>query len=289
MGKDMEPLQAIDNLLRRKTMKRYVILFLSITLVLCAVSVSAQERLKISSTTSTDNTGLFGALNPPFEKRFDCRLDVIAVGTGKALKIGEAGDVDVVFVHARAAEDKFIADGFGVNRRDVMYNDFIIIGPKEDPAGIKGSKDAKKALAAIAQKGAPFISRGDDSGTHKKEKFIWKKAGITPMGKWYAEAGQGMGAVIQIANEKKAYALADRGTYLAYSNKVDLVILCEGDKDLFNPYGIMAVNPARFPHVNYVLAMTYIGWVTSQEGQEIIRKFGVEKFGQPLFIPQAIP
>ncbi len=270
-------------------MKRYVILFLSITLVLCAVSVSAQERLKISSTTSTDNTGLFGALNPPFEKRFDCRLDVIAVGTGKALKIGEAGDVDVVFVHARAAEDKFIADGFGVNRRDVMYNDFIIIGPKEDPAGIKGFKDAKKAFAAIAQKGAPFISRGDDSGTHKKEKFIWKKAGITPMGKWYAEAGQGMGAVIQIANEKKAYALADRGTYLAYSNKVDLVILCEGDKDLFNPYGIMAVNPARFPHVNYVLAMAYIGWVTSQEGQQIIRKFGVEKFGQPLFIPQAIP
>jgi tungstate transport system substrate-binding protein len=285
----MEPLQTIDNLLRRRAMKRYVILFLSMTLVLCAVSVSAQERLKISSTTSTDNSGLFGALNPPFEKRLDCRVDVIAVGTGKALKIGEAGDVDVVFVHARAAEDKFIADGFGVNRRDVMYNDFIIIGPKEDPAGIRGFKDAKKALSAIAQKGAPFISRGDDSGTHKKEKFIWKKAGVTPKGKWYAEAGQGMGAVIQIANEKKAYALADRGTYLAYSDKVDLVILCEGDKDLFNPYGIMAVNPARFPNVNYVLAMAYIGWVTSQEGQAIIRKFGVAKFGQPLFIPQAIP
>jgi tungstate transport system substrate-binding protein len=285
----MEPLQAIDSLLGRRAMKRYVILFLSMTLVLCAVSVSAQERLKISSTTSTDNSGLFGALNPPFEKRLDCRIDVIAVGTGKALKIGEAGDVDVVFVHARAAEDKFIADGFGVNRRDVMYNDFIIIGPKEDPAGIRGFKDAKKALSAIAQKGAPFISRGDDSGTHKKEKFIWKKAGVTPKGKWYAEAGQGMGAVIQIANEKKAYALADRGTYLAYSDKVDLVILCEGDKDLFNPYGIMAVNPARFPNVNYVLAMAYIGWITSQEGQAIIRKFGVAKFGQPLFIPQAIP
>jgi tungstate transport system substrate-binding protein len=214
---------------------------------------------------------------------------VIAVGTGKALKIGEAGDVDVVFVHARAAEDKFFADGFGVNRRDVMYNDFIIIGPKEDPAGIKGFRDAKKALAAVAQKGASFISRGDDSGTHKKEKLIWRKAGVTPTGTWYAEAGQGMGAVIQIANEKKAYALADRGTYLAYSEKVDLVILCEGDKDLFNPYGIMAVNPARFSHVNYVLAMAYIGWVTSQEGQKIIRVFGVDKFGQPLLIPQAIP
>jgi tungstate transport system substrate-binding protein len=214
---------------------------------------------------------------------------VIAVGTGKALKIGEAGDVDVVFVHTRAAEDKFFADGFGVNRRDVMYNDFIIIGPKEDPAGIKGFRYAKKALAAIAQKGASFISRGDDSGTHKKEKLIWRKAGVTPTGIWYAEAWQGMGAVIQIANEKKAYALADRGTYLAYLEKVDLVILCEGDKDLFNPYGIMAVNPARFSHVNYVLAMAYIGWVTSQEGQAIIREFGVDKFGQPLFIPQAIP
>jgi tungstate transport system substrate-binding protein len=269
-------------------MKRGLILLVSLTVVLSAMGVSAQERLKISSTTSTDNTGLFGALNPPFEKRFNCRVDVIAVGTGKALKIGEAGDVDVVFVHARAAEDKFIADSHGVNRRDVMYNDFIIIGPEEDPAGIKGFKDAKKALAAIAEKSAPFISRGDDSGTHKKELTLWKKAGIAPKGKWYAEAGQGMGAVIQIANEKKAYALADRGTYLAYSEKVDLAILCEGDNDLFNPYGIMAVNPAKFPEVNYVLAMAYIGWVTSQEGQKIIREFGVEKFGQPLFKPEAI-
>ena len=270
-------------------MKRYICLFLFLIFALCAVSVSAQERLKISSTTSTDNTGLFGALNPPFEKRFGCRVDVIAVGTGKALKIGSAGDVDVVFVHARAAEDAFIADGFGVNRRDVMYNDFIIIGPKEDPVGIRGFKNAKKALAAIALKGAPFISRGDDSGTHKKEKLLWKKAGVMPEGTWYAEAGQGMGAVIQIANEKKAYTLADRGTYLAYSKKVDLVILCEGDKDLFNPYGIMAVNPARFPHVNYIMAMAYIGWVTSQDGQKIIKDFGKDRFGQPLFRPLAIP
>jgi tungstate transport system substrate-binding protein len=285
----MQPLEAIDNLLRRRAMKRYVILFISMTLVLCAVSVSAQERLKISSTTSTDNSGLFGALNPPFEKRFNCRVDVIAVGTGKALKIGAAGDVDVVFVHARAAEDKFIADGHGVNRRDVMYNDFVIIGPTEDPAGIRGFNDVKKAFTAIAKKGVLFISRGDDSGTHKKEKQLWKKSGIAPKGKWYAESGQGMGAVIQIANEKKAYAMADRGTYLAYSKKIDLVVLCEGDKDLFNPYGIMAVNPARFAHVNYVLAMAYIGWVTSQEGQAIIKDFGRDRFGQPLFTPQAIP
>jgi tungstate transport system substrate-binding protein len=171
----------------------------------------------------------------------------------------------------------------------VMYNDFIIIGPKEDPAGIRGFKDVKKAFTAIAKKGALFISRGDDSGTHKKEKQLWKKSGIAPKGKWYAESGQGMGAVIQIANEKKAYAIADRGTYLAYSKKIDLVILCEGDTDLVNPYGIMAVNPAKVPSANYALAMAYIGWVTSQEGQKIIREFGVEKFGQPLFIPQAIP
>jgi len=270
-------------------MKRSLMAILLIALVLFSTSALAQERLKVSSTTSTDNTGLFGALNPPFEKRFNCRVDVIAVGTGKALKIGASGDVDVVFVHAREAEDQFIADGYGVNRRDVMYNDFIIIGPKEDPAHINGLKDAKEALTAIAKNQSPFISRGDDSGTHKKERLLWKKAGITPKGRWYAEAGQGMGAVIQIANEKKAYALADRGTYLAYSGKVDLVILCEGDKDLYNPYGIMAVNPAKFPHVNYPLAMAYIGWVTSQEGQKIITEFGRDRFGQPLFIPLAIP
>jgi tungstate transport system substrate-binding protein len=249
----------------------------------------AEERLKISSTTSTDNTGLFRVLNPSFEKRFRCRVDVIAVGTGKALKIGEMGDSDVVFVHSRPAEDKFVAAGHGVNRRDVMYNDFIIVGPAKDTAGIRGTGDAKKALAAIAKAGGLFISRGDDSGTHKKEKSLWKKAGVAPKGRWYSEAGQGMGAVIQIANEKLAYTLADRGTYLAYKNKVSLKILCEGDADLFNPYGIMAVNPAKHPHVNYVLAMAYIGWVTSPEGQKIIREFGKEKFGQALFIPVAVP
>ena len=169
-----------------------------------------------------------------------------------------------------------------------MYNDFVIVGPKIDPAGIKGMKDGKKAFAAIAKKKSSFISRGDDSGTHKKEKKLWEKAGVKPQGKWYAEVGQGMGAVLQIANEKNAYALTDRGTYLAYSKKVDLVVLYEGDKDLFNPYGIMAVNPAKFSHVKYVLAMAYIGWITSVGGQKIIREFGKDKFGQPLFIPQAI-
>ncbi len=270
----------------------FFMLILGLTLSLTwgsSPEVLAEERLKVSSTTSTDNTGLFQALNPPFEKKFGCRVDVIAVGTGKALKIGEMGDSDVVFVHSRPAEDAFVAAGHGVNRRDVMYNDFIIIGPAKDPAGIRGTKDAKKALAAIAKAGSLFISRGDDSGTHKKEKSLWKKAGIAPKGRWYSESGQGMGAVIQIANEKLAYTLADRGTYLAYKNKVSLEVLCEGDPDLFNPYGIMAVNPAKHPHVNYIFAMAYIGWVTSPEGQKIIREFGKEKFGQPLFIPVAVP
>ena len=272
----------------KKFLLLILILSLSLTLGLSLPGL-AEERLIVSSTTSTDNTGLFQALNPPFEKRLGCRVDVVAVGTGKALKIGEMGDSDVVFVHSRPAEDAFVAAGHGVNRRDVMYNDFIIVGPTSDPAGIRGTKDAKRALAAIAKAGAPFISRGDDSGTHKKEKSLWRKAGIVPNGRWYSEAGQGMGAVIQIANEKLAYTLADRGTYLAYKNKVSLEILCEGDPDLFNPYGIIAVNPAKHPGVNYVLAMAYIGWVTSPDGQKIIREFGKEKFGQPLFIPVAIP
>jgi len=260
--------------------------------LLCSLAVgthAADQRLVISSTTSTDNTGLFGALNPPFEKMLNCRVDVVAQGTGKALKTGERGDSDVVFVHSRPAEDKFVEQGFGVNRRDVMYNDFVIIGPKEDPAGIKGTDDAAAALTKIATTKADFVSRGDDSGTHKKERSLWKKAGIAPQGQWYIEAGQGMGAVLQIANEKQAYTMSDRGTYLAYQSKIDLLVLTEGDPLLFNPYGIMAVNPAKHPHVNYVLAMAYIGWVTSPEGQKIIREFGKDKFGQALFIPVAVP
>ncbi|MEW5803597.1 MAG: substrate-binding domain-containing protein [bacterium] len=275
-----------------KGMKKFVSLALVMIFtfgIFSFVQAQEQQRLKISSTTSTDNTGLFGALNPPFEKMFNCRVDVIAEGTGKALKTGEMGDSDVVFVHARQAEDKFMEAGFGVNRRDVMYNDFVIVGPKSDPAGIRGSSDASQALAKIAKAQAFFVSRGDDSGTHKKEKEIWAKANLTPHGQWYAEAGQGMGAVLQMAHEKNGYTLSDRGTYLAYKSKVDLEILSEGDPVLFNSYGIMAVNPARYPKGNYILAMAYIGWVTSPAGQKIIREFGKDKFGQPLFIPLAIP
>ncbi len=242
----------------------------------------------MSTTTSTDNSGLLDVLLPPFEEMLNVKIDVIAVGTGKALALGANGDVDIVFVHARPSEDKFVADGNGVNRRDVMYNDFVIVGPESDPAGIKDAETAAEALQKIAAAQAEFVSRGDDSGTHKKEKIIWKEAGITPEGHWYQEAGQGMGAVLAMANDKQAYTMADRGTYLAFSEKISLKVLTEGDPILYNPYGIIAVNPAKFPHAKYVYAMAFIGWVTSPEGQAIIKEFGKDNFGVPLFYPMFI-
>ncbi|OGL46713.1 MAG: tungsten ABC transporter substrate-binding protein [Candidatus Schekmanbacteria bacterium RBG_16_38_11] len=258
-------------------------------IILVSTTLSAQERLKLSTTTSTENTGLLQALLPPFERMFNIKVDVIPVGTGQALKLAENGDVDVTIVHARKLEDEFMAKGFGVNRRDVMYNDFVIIGPKNDPAGIKQAKNAYEAFKKIADTKAVFISRGDNSGTHAKEKECWNEAKVKPSGNLYVESGKGMGEVINMADEKKAYTLSDRGTYLAYKGKTDLVILFEGDPLLFNPYGIIAVNPAKYPYANYLKAMALIGWVTSQEGQKIIREFGKDKFGGPLFIPTAIP
>ena len=270
----------------RSIMKKYILSFLLLLNVLLICSVAnAETRLRMSTTTSTENSGLLKVLLPPFEKSCDCKVDVIAVGTGKALKLGEMGDVDVVFVHARTLEDKFVADGFGINRRDVMYNDFVIIGPKEDPAGVKQSKDAVDALSRIASKNAVFISRGDESGTHQKEKEIWKSAGITPKGGWYVEAGQGMGEVINMTTERRGYTLADRGTYIAYKKKTDLVTLFEGEKGLFNPYGVIAVNPKKHPHVKYDLAMKFIDFVTSMEGQGIIANFKINE--EQVFFPNA--
>ena len=274
--------------LNKKMFWIYFIFLLLLGVIFNPVSVSHayadNVRIKMSTTTSTENSGLLYELLPPFEKMFNVKVDVIAVGTGKALKLGENGDVDIVFVHARKAEDKFVENGFGINRRDVMYNDFVIVGPVNDPGGIKG-KDAVESLKKIYANKATFTSRGDDSGTHKKEKLLWEIAGLKPEGEWYLETGQGMGATIQIADEKQAYTLVDRGTYIAYEDKVDLIILSEGDKRLFNPYGIIAVNPAKHPHVHYVYAMTLIGWVTSPEGQKIIGDF--KKGGKALFHPNA--
>jgi tungstate transport system substrate-binding protein len=264
-------------------MRTFRILFaaLAACLMLCGVA-AAEERLKMSTTTSTENSGLLKVLLPPFEQQNNCKVDVIAVGTGKSLKLGEAGDVDVVLVHARKLEDKFVADGFGVNRKDVMYNDFIILGPTADPAGVEGAKTAAEALAKIAEKQAPFVSRGDESGTHQKEKELWQQAGVAPKGAWYVEAGQGMGEVIVMATEKQAYTLADRGTYNAFKKaKTDLVIVFDGEKGLFNPYGVIAVNPQKHPHVKYDLAMKFIDFITGPEGQKIIADYKVD--GDPIF------
>ena len=254
------------------------------TLLLCLLTtpVFAVERLRMSTTTSTENSGLLNVLLPPFEQRNGVKVDVISVGTGKALKLGEAGDVDVVLVHARKLEDKFVADGFGVNRKDVMYNDFVILGPAADPAGVKGSKTAAEALAKIAEKQAPFVSRGDESGTHTKEKELWQQAGGVPKAAWYVEAGQGMGEVIIMATEKQAYTLSDRGTYNAFKKaKTNLAIVFEGEKGLFNPYGVIAVNPAKHPHVKYELALKFIDYITGAQGQKIIADFKVD--GDPIF------
>ena len=256
-------------------------LIVLVLLALTALPGAAEDRLRMSTTTSTENSGLLAALLPPFEKKFGCKVDVVAVGTGKALKLGEAGDVDVVFVHARTLEDRFVANGFGVNRRDVMYNDFVLLGPPDDPAGAGKSNSAPDAFRAIASRGTPFISRGDESGTHQKEKEVWAAAGIAPRGAWYVEAGQGMGEVITMATQKRGYTLSDRGTYIAFRKKTDLVVVRQGDTNLWNPYGIIAVNPKKHAHVKYELAMRLVDFITGTEGQALIAGFKVD--GEPLF------
>lgn len=240
----------------------------------------------MATTTSTDNSGLLDVLLPPFTQKYGIKVEVIAVGTGRAIKLGENGDVDLILVHAPAVEEKFISESFGVNRRSLMHNDFVIIGPSHDHARIRGTKDATEALRKIARSRSFFVSRGDDSGTHKKEKQLWKAAGLAPSGNWYLPAGQGMGAVLTIANEKQAYTMTDRGTYLTMKSKLSLHILVEGDSRLRNPYSVIAVNPARHPHAGYVEAMALIGWLTSPEGQQIIANF--RKEGEALFFPDAL-
>ena len=256
-------------------------LLLLVVLALTALPVRAEERLRMSTTTSTENSGLLAVLLPPFEMKYHCKVDVVAVGTGKSLKLGEAGDVDVVFVHARSLEDKFMANGYGADRRDVMYNDFVLLGPKDDPAGAGKAKSAPDAYRAIAAKESSFISRGDESGTHQKEKEIWASAGIVPRGAWYVEAGQGMGEAITMATEKRGYTLSDRGTYIAFRKKTDLVVVRQGDTALWNPYGIIAVNPKKHKHVKYDLAMKFIDFITGPEGQSIIANYKIG--GEPLF------
>ena len=243
------------------------------------------KTIRLATTTSTDNSGLLSQLLPRFTESSGYDVHVIAVGTGKALRMGRDGDVDLVLVHARQAEDKFVADGFGEKRYGVMYNDFVIVGPEGDPAGIRNAQSAAEALAAIAQSRSIFVSRGDDSGTHQKELRLWHAAKSTPSGRWYREAGQGMGKVLQIAAEMDGYTLTDRGTWLAYEKKSPLQIAFEGDPVLYNPYGIIAVNPARHPDANHRGAVALIKWMISPAGQEMIRNFRIGKHS--LFTPAA--
>ena len=255
-------------------------LFVLIGLLL-AGNAFAANHLRLATTTSTENSGLLAELLPPFEQANACQVDVIAVGTGKALKLGETGDVDVVLVHARSKEDKFVAEGYGVDRRDVMYNDFVILGPASDPAGIKGMTDVAAAMAKIAASKSTFVSRGDDSGTNTREKQLWKAAGVSPAGDWYLEAGRGMGDVIIMASERQGYTLSDRGTYLAFKDKTPLRITNEGDKRLFNPYGVIMVNPQKHPHVKVELAQKFIDFLVSKQTQALIT--GYRRGGEQLF------
>ncbi len=250
-------------------------------------TASAPPDLRLATTTSTCDTGLLDVLNKRFEEENNVKILVVCEGTGKAIATGELGAADVLMVHAVQAELNAVANGSFINRSYMMYNYFVIIGPENDPAGIKNASNATDAFSKIAAKQAPFISRGDESGTHIMEKSIWKTANITPAGTWYQSVGKGMGDTITTADIKQAYTLSDRGTYLAMKDKIKLRILFESDqKYLFNPYHVMAVNPAKFPNVKYNLAMKYINYVTSPQGQDIIRNYGMDKYGEALFVSE---
>src|SRR5229473_4668784 len=266
--------------------------FLSFALALCvgavAATAAAEDRsIVVASTTSTQDSGLFGYLLPIFKSKTGIEVKVIAQGTGQALDTARRGDADVVFVHAKSQEEKFLAEGYGVKRFDVMYNDFVLIGPNSDPAGVKGG-DIETALKTIQVKAAPFVSRGDKSGTHSAELALWKQAGIditASKGSWYREIGQGMGAALNTAGAMNAYVLSDRGTWISFKNRGDLDIVVEGDKRLFNQYGVMLVNPGKFPSVKKELGQTFVDWLISPEGQATIAGYRIG--GQQLFFPNA--
>ena len=251
----------------------------------------AGETLTLTTTTSTYDTGLLDAIHPSFEEMYGATVDAVAQGTGAALESARNGDSDVVMVHARGLEDEFMRNGYGINRRDLMFNDFVIVGPESDPAGIQGMGSATEALTTIAESQSPFVSRGDNSGTHTKELNLWEAAGTDPGGDWYQETGTGMGEALNVANQQGAYTLSDRGTYIAQRSEIDLTILLQGPigggpEILSNPYGVMAVNPGVHENANYDLAMAYIGWITSPGAQDAIADYRMN--GEQLFFPRAI-
>ena len=263
----------------------FALLFALTAFTLGAMSPAAARDIKMATTTSTDNSGLLKVLLPKYEAKCNCKVQVISVGTGKAMELGKNGDVDVLLVHARESEDKFVAEGHGVNRKNVMYNDFIVVGPKSDPAGLRAQWNVIDAFKVLAQGKSRFISRGDNSGTDQMEKRYWKEAGVTPKGAWFISAGMGMGEVLTMAGEMQGYTLTDRATYGAYRDKTGLEIVVAGDPKMFNPYGIIAVNPKKYPAINYDGAMDLIEWITSPEGQSAISAFKVN--GEQLFFPNA--
>ncbi len=248
--------------------------------------IEVESEMTLATTTSTRDTGLLDVLVPAFDKKYGVTTKVVAVGTGEALEMGKQGNADVLLVHARKSEDEFVASGYGINRKDVMYNFFFVVGPKDDPAGAAEAKDAEEAMKKIADTKSNFLSRGDQSGTHKKELAIWEKYSLKPQGEaWYKEAGQGMGDTLTMASEMRAYTLADSGTWYAFQDKVDLKIVVEGDPILFNPYGVIAVNPEKYPNIHNKAATAFVDFITSEEGQKIIGEY--KKNGQQLFMPDA--
>ncbi len=291
-------------------MKNFIALIFTIVITFSATIYShpgIDKSITLATTTSTENSGLLDFINPYFTKKTGVSIKVISLGTGAAIKTAEEGNADIILVHARKLEDQFVKNGYGLKRHPVMYNDFVIIGPKNDPAKIANIKDVTLALHAIAKSSSPFVSRGDNSGTHIKEQSLWKHAKVhilekklsivkkgkkrhfsssMPAGSWYFSIGQGMGSTINFAYEKQGYTLTDRGTFLAFKKKIDLVVLSEGDKRLFNPYGIIAVNPKKHPHVKVDLANLYIKWITSKKIQQLIESFKID--GKTLFFPNAV-
>lgn len=267
----------------------YTYIFTFLLMLAMPASAADKHIVRLATTTSTENSGLLDHLLPQFEQHCGCKVHVISVGTGKALKLGEDGNVDVVLVHARESEDAFVKAGHGVDRRDVMYNDFVLVGPHNDPSKVSSEKDIIAAMKKIADGKSKFISRGDNSGTDQMEKAYWKLAGIPQdqinKAKWYLAAGQGMGEVLMMAGEMRAYTLTDRGTYIGYRERIGLPILVEGDDRMFNPYGIIAVNPEKYPDINYKHALQLIEWITSEKGQQLIALFKVN--GEQLFMPSA--
>ena len=275
-------------LTRRTCIAASAIAVLFSTASIAADNTGGDKSIVVASTTSTQDSGLFGYILPIFKAKTGIDVKVIAQGTGQALDTGRRGDADVVFVHAKPAEEQFIAEGAGVKRHPVMYNDFVLIGPKNDPAGVAGTKDIVAALKAIEAKGAPFVSRGDRSGTHQAELALWKAAGIDiakEKGPWYRDIGQGMGAALNTASAMNAYLLSDRGTWISFKNRGDLEIAVEGDKHLFNQYGVMLVNPEKHAHVKKQLGQQFINWLVSPEGQKAIADYKIN--GEQLFYPNA--